>query len=387
MSGHRACAPVALQSRRAALCLAAAVAVAVAGSCVARSGAAGAAPKPAPKPTLTALHFGGAFVPTQLTAAAGRIWVVGTADPGSFTDCALEEVVPSTMATTKFPLPVCPTDIAAVDGEVDMVAAAGPPQPSNTHEMHLEVFDPNSGQARLLAPIVMRLEGSGIAHTSFSAGAGALWLYGYQMGAHSQVVGISPQTGAVTTTVTNPPDIGGIFPAVAVNAGGQWFGGGPGGPPGLTWSDAGGMTKTVYAGPSRSSILWLSAVDATVWAGVDVDGSATRPSNVTHLVAVNGRGHVIISTRPELIGDYPLVATSDGHLWSMEVAGTCGGAAELVEVDPASGESHAVEALPAPAASCNDAGTGSQVTAVGRDVFALIPTGSGGTGVLYRVAP
>jgi hypothetical protein len=267
-----------------------------------------------------------------------------------------------------------------------MVAAA-PEASGNTHEMHLEVFDPLSGQAHLMAPVVMGIPGSGIAHTNFVAGAGLLWLYGYQASGSQgseQVVGIDPQTGSVTVAVADPPDIGGIFPALAVNGAGRWFGGGPGGPPGLVRAQPAGPTTTVYSGPTRSSILWLSAVGDTVWAGVDVYGSGERPSNVTHLVAVNGTGRVVVSTPPELVGDFPLVSAAGGRLWSMSYAGSCGGAEELIAIDPGTGASHPVESLPAPPGACNDEATGSQVAAIGNDVFALIPSGTSGAGVLYR---
>ncbi len=340
------------------------------------SGAAGAATT---GPPLTALHYGGSFVPLQLIASAGRVWVVGSNDLGSFTRCQLQEITPSSMATSFFALPACPTDIAAIGGKVDMVAAA-PEASGNTHEMHLEVFDPATGQARLLAPVVMGIPGSGIAHTNFAAGDGLLWLYGYQASGTAgseEVVGISPQTGSVVVTIVDPPEIGGILPALAVNGAGRWFGGGPGGPPGLVRAPPTGPTKIVYPGTARSSILWLSAVGGTVWAGVDDEGS------VTHLVAVDRRGRVVLSTHHELIGDYPLVPAA-GRLWSMAWAGSCGDPAELVEVDAGTGASRLAEALPAPPGACNDADTGSQVAAVGSDVFALIATGSSGSGVLYR---
>jgi hypothetical protein len=62
----------------------------------------------------------------------------------------------------------------------------------------------------------------------------------------------------------------------------------------------------------------------------------------------------------------------------------CGDAAEFVEVDPVTGASHPAEPLPTPPGACNDADTGSQVAAVGPDVFVLVPSGSAGSGVLYR---
>jgi hypothetical protein len=350
----------------------------------ATAAAAGVQPLP---PKLTALHFPAPFVPQQLAAAAGRIWVLGTDSPRTDTSCALEEITPSTMATRFFPIPACATDIAASGGRIYLVASEDVPGTAATGQQHLEVFDPRRGKARVLAPVVMHIFGSAIAHTNFTSGDGSLWLYGDNMPAGPQVVRISPQSGAVTATFTSPPEIGGIFPAVAATAAGLWLGGGPGGPPGLEWvrgATATASATTVYSGPSRSSILWLSAVGDLVWAGVVDDGPGEVPSDVTHLVAVDAKGVVAVTSPSELIGDFPLVSTPDGHLWSMSWVGSCSGTEELVEIDPTTGSSHTVDSLKAPPGACDDADTGSQVAAVGHDVFALIPTGSAGSAVLYR---
>jgi hypothetical protein len=343
---------------------------------------AGAAAGPVPK--LTALHFPVHFVPVQLTAAAGRVWVLGSGSPGTFADCGLEEITPSTMATRLFAIPDCPVDIASVDGEVDMITSAFVPGTAATRQLHLEVFDPPTGHTQVLAPTVLTDVGSNIAHTALAAGAGALWLYAYQVSAGPQVERIAPQTGAVTATITDPPAIGGLYPAVAADSAGEWLGGGPGGGPELAWARTGGPTTAVVSGPNRSAVLWVSAVGTRVWAGVADYGSGARPSVSDHLVAVNEQGHVVLTSRAETTGDYPLVSTPGGHLWSMSWAGTCGAAYRLVEVDAATGTSRAVATLKAAAQACNDADTGTQVTAIGRDVFALIPAGADGQSVLYR---
>lgn len=341
-----------------------------------------AAAEPAPK--LTALRFPVHFVPMQLSAAAGRVWVLGSASPGTFADCGLEEITPSTMATRFFAIPDCPVDIASTGGEVAMITSAFVPGTAATRQLHLEVFDPATGRAQVLAPTVLTDAGSNIAHTALAGGDGALWLYAYQIPTGPQVVRISPQTGTVTATVTDPPAIGGLYPGVAADSAGEWLGGGPGGPPELAWARAGAPTTAVFSGPSRSAVLWVSAVGATVWAAVADYGSGTRPSVSNHLVEVNEQGHVVLTSHAETTGDYPLVSTSNGHLWSMAWAGTCAAASRLVEVDPVTGNSHAVSRLKAAAQACNDADTGTQVTAIGRDVFVLIPAGAGGQSVLYR---
>ena len=59
---------------------------------------------------------------------------------------------------------------------------------------------------------------------------------------------------------------------------------------------------------------------------------------------------------------------------------------ELLQVDPSTGSSHPSVALRASPQACDDAGMGSQLASVGRDVFALIPTDVVGSAVLYRAA-
>jgi hypothetical protein len=348
---------------------------------------AGAARVPRNAPELTTLHFQAPFVPMQLTAAAGRVWVLGSRSPGLLTDCGLEAITPTTMATRSYPLPACPTGLAALDGQVYLMMSDFVPGTAASRQMRLAVFDPATGQTRALAPVVMTIVGSGIAHTAFEAGDGALWLYGYQMGAGAQVVRIAPQNGMVTATVTDPPEIGGVFPTAAANEAGLWLGGGPGGSPAIEWvHNPPGQGTTVSSGPNLSATLWVSAVGDTVWAGIIDYGAGKRPSVRTHLVAVNRMGKVVVRSATELTGDYPLVSTRGGHLWSMSWPRRCGGAYELVEVDAATGSSHPSEPLQAPPEACNDADTGSQVAAVGLDVFALIPAGPSGTSVLYRAA-
>ena len=337
------------------------------------SGAAGAATT---GPPLTALHYGGSFVPLQLIASAGRVWVVGSNDLGSFTRCQLQEITPSSMATSFFALPACPTDIAAIDGKVDMVAAA-PEASGSTHEMHLEVFDPATGQARLLAPVVMGIPGSGIAHTNFAAGDGLLWLYGYQASVTAgseEVVGISPQTGSVEVTIVDPPEIGGILPALAGNAAGRWFGGGPGAR--LAWSGLRrparrrSCTRGPPAAPSSGCRLW----GASVWAGVD-DGRLGRPT----WWRSTGGAVSCWSTHHELIGDYPLVPAA-GRLWSMAWAGSCGDPAELVELDAGTGASRPRRGAAGPAGRVQR--RGHRITGGGGRARRLRahPTGSSGSG-------
>ncbi len=336
-------------------------------------------------PELTALHFPGPFVPLQLAAASGRIWVLGTTTPGSDAHCELEEITPASMATRMFPIPACAADIAAGGGRLYLVTAEFVRGTAATQRLHVDVFDPGDGKAQVLSPVVMSVIGSAIAHIDFAYGDGALWLYGEQMLAGPEVVRISPSTGDVTATLKPATAIGGIAPAVAANGAGVWIAGGPGGPPGVDWVRQGtGVTTTPYPGTSHSSVLWLSAVGGVVWAGVEAYGTGPTPSVLTHLVALDHSGNVIVTSPSELTGQSPLVSTPGGRLWGLDYVGACNGPEELLQVDPATGSSAPMAKLKAPPEACDDDDGGSQLAAVGRDVFALIPTDVVGSAVLYR---
>ena len=148
-----------------------------------------------------------------------------------------------------------------------------------------------------MSPVVMSVEGSAIAHTDFTYGGGALWLYGEQMPTGPEVVRISPATGAVTATHKPVAAIGGIDPAVAANDAGLWVAGGPGGPPGAAWIRPGtAVATTVFQSAARSSIAWLSAVGDEVWAGVETYGTGPAPSTLTNLVELDEHGHVVVTS-------------------------------------------------------------------------------------------
>jgi hypothetical protein len=64
------------------------------------------------------LQFPGPFVPQQVVAEGGRIWLLGSTNPQRYTNCAIEEVDPSTLTTRTFPLPQCAADVAAGVGQL-----------------------------------------------------------------------------------------------------------------------------------------------------------------------------------------------------------------------------------------------------------------------------
>jgi hypothetical protein len=355
--------------------------------------AAGAATVPAdaqaPSPTkvaLHALHFPDSFAPQQVVAAAGRLWVLGARAPSALTGCDLWEVTPSTLATRAFALPDCPTDVSAGDGEVYLLVNVVEGD-TNTRAYHVEAFDPATGLAQVLAPVVLQNVGSAVAHTDLTFGDGSLWLYGYATGT-PEVVRISPVSGAVEGTIVNAPPIGGLYPAVAADAAGAWLGGGPGGTAQLDWVPANTTTAraTSYAAPTaNSAILWLAAHGGRVWAGVATYTQGARITSVTtRLVALSDDGSVAVRSGSEPVGLFPAVATPDGRLWGVQYARKCGGAEELLAIDPTTATSRAAGSLASPPNACDNEDGGSELAVVGRDVFVLL-TGAPGTSVLYRV--
>ena len=200
---------------------------------------------------------------------------------------------------------------------------------SNIRQMHVASFDPQTGVATVMTPTVMGIVGSGIAHTAFSYGEGFLWLYGYDQAVGGpSVVRISPANGQPVATVTSVPEIGGLFPSVVADPDGAWFAGGPGGSPDLVELPTGSSaTRTAYAGPPRSAVIWLAAVHGAVWAEIADYGNGPKPSFRTRLDSFDETAPIAaasVPTRPPISS--PLVATSNGHLWTLSFPETMSGA-------------------------------------------------------------
>src|SRR5580704_5858120 len=318
---------------------------------------------------LRAVHFSGSFVPQQITATAGSLWILGSTSPSTFTACTIERFDPSTLEALSYALPQCATGITSGNGRVYLLVNQVQPN-TNTRDYRIEVFDPTTLSAQVLPPVVLQNIGSAVAHTDLSFGDGSLWLYGYALGGKNEVVQIALDSGDVENTIGNAPEIGGVYPAVVGNSAGEWLGGGPGAPAGLEWVHAGTGTATnitLVTGGRSGSILWLSGTTVVT----------------TRLVALDEQGHVAVRSPWENVGLYPVVATPDGHLWDVEYPARCGGFETLLEIDPSTGVSRAAARLASSPAACNDEEAGSELAAIGRAVFVFFPTAGAGS-VLYR---
>jgi hypothetical protein len=331
-----------------------------------------------------ALRFPGPFVPQQVVAEGGRIWLLGSTNPQRYTDCAIEEVNPSSLSTRMFPLPQCADDIAAGNGQIFLLTDTFIPQTAATRELRIEVFDTSSHSARVLAPVDLTMIGSAIAHQALAYGNGSLWLYGHTSSGGTEVVQISPSTGAVLESTSAVPMIGGVFPSVVANAGGLWLAGGPAGSPTIELIRPGSTTPTqINVGPaSQTSIPWIAGIGNQVWAEVEnlQDGPTTTVK--LQLVAFDTSGKETVSS-PLGTGYFPVVPTSNSELWT--VGATCNGPQELVEVSEHTGVSRIATSLKSPINPCLYGANGSQLASVGRSVFVLDPTQASGGSVLFRV--
>jgi hypothetical protein len=333
---------------------------------------------------VSALRFLGSFVPQQIVAQGGHLWVLGSTDPQSYEDCAIEEVDPTTLSTMRYGIPACAVDIAAGAGHIYLTTSTFVPDTAATQDVRIEVFDTNTHRSIVLPAIDMSLVGSAIAHTALAYGDGSLWLYGHG----SEIVKISPSTGAVLATMNDAPGIGGHFPTVVANTTGLWAAGGPGGPPDLELFRHGSpVSPQSYEVSSQSSIVWLATIDNRVWADVlTYVGHGASMTAVTRLVAFDAEGTKVLESQPEAPNDFPVVEAGS-QLWSVGVGSTCRGPQELLEIDAKSGESHVVTTLRTPVEPCLTEVNASQLTSLARSVFVLDPTGTTDqASVLYRIS-
>jgi hypothetical protein len=336
---------------------------------------------------ISTLRFPGPFVPQQVVAEGGRIWLLGSTKPQSSTDCALEEVDPFTLKTRSFPLPACAVDIAAGNGQIFLLTDTFVPHTAATRQLRIETFDTRSYHAVVLAPVDLSMIGSAIAHQALTYGGGALWLYGYTSTGGTEVVQISPSSGAVLASTSDVPAIGGVFPAVVANSAGLWLAGGPGGSSTVELIPKGSsIPESAYAGVvHQTSIQWLAGIGNLVWADVATYGSGGTPAATFRLVAFNDSGDPILSSPIEEMGDFPLVATSNSGLWTVGTGTRCAAAQELIEVSGRTGASRVAASLKSPISPCLYGADGSQLASVSRSVFVLDPTDTVGGSLLYRV--
>lgn len=334
----------------------------------------------ATRPRIRSLTFAGPFAPEQVVSEGGKIWLVGSTGSSEDPSCAIEEVDPVSLRTETFPIPACGSYVAVGDGRI-FLADGVFTGATDVTAFHIESFDTATGTGVVMAPIDISSTGTGYAHMAMTFAAGSLWLNPWG----TDVLEISPSTGAVVRTVTGVPISDAGHPLIVGGGSGLWLAGGEASPATIYRLDPGSGTPVVFAkGPSKSSILWLSAVGDRLWVevGTYVDGGRVV---VTRMEAFTSSGRKVVETSPEKVGDLPAVSTG-GQLWSSGVGTKCNGPQRLWRIDSRTGRSVVAATLRSPVAPCLFEGDGSELAAVGQSVFVLDPTsGSASASVLYRI--
>ncbi len=329
--------------------------------------------------SIRSLTFSGQFVPEQVVSVGGSVWVLGTSGQSTPERCSIEELDPITLQQHIYPISVCGSYMAVGSG---LIYIAGDVSAINNDEFHLEIFNPATKHATVMNPVMITTQGSGRAHMDMTYGAGSIWMSYWG----SELIRVSPSTGAVLQRITNAPPSEGGHGTIVANGGDLWIAEGASSAAAIYRLAADSKTiSTIYTGPAHSSVLWLSSIGPTVWADV-ASGSDGYPVFPTRLIVFGRSGRAILEGPKEPLGDVPLVGSKDG-LFSVGSGAVCSAPQRLWRVDPVTGGSTAITALRTPIEPClTENPTTSQITVAGRSVFVLEATGSTKpAAVLYRV--
>jgi hypothetical protein len=178
-----------------------------------------------------------------------------------------------------------------------------------------------------LGPIVMTYTELSDTDAEWVYGDGSLWLYDCLTSDGSELLRISPATGAVLQTIPMP-DID--RPLIAADADGFWLA--PAGNSGGhgVYHVAPGMTRARLVGGTGHGALWLVAAGHSVW--VDVNN---HPRPATLLRFAGDRLVATAHSKPSLsIGEFgygePKFVAGAGAIWTVQ-------GQEVLRIDPATG--------------------------------------------------
>ncbi len=316
------------------------------------------------------------------------MWLIQETDSGA--GCQARRLDARTFnVVATFPLSNCGFNVVAGDnGYLYLEALTGEPG-TNNFMIHVEALSTTTGASTVFAPVVMTVGGSGIAHTQLAFIDGWLWLDG-----RSELVQISPTTGAAAHTITGAP-AGAYLPLVVAGPGGIWLAGDsspssvidlvpfPSTEPQMT-------ALPPVSGSRRGSLTidWMSPVDGRMWLGVTTNtATPVSPLGTTtqQIFVVNGSGTVVRRSPVEVDG------TSLDHLPTglfTVAAPTCSNV-RISQVNPSSLGVTTVATLRWPYGPCIS-GESRPVTTAGGDIFVLNRGDSAPSSlspVLYRITP
>ncbi len=315
------------------------------------------------------------FTPDQVVSEGGNVWLVGATSPQS-TGCKIESVNPSTLRTHRYSLIACGGYVTTGDNAIYLVAPTYE-RGTNDENLHIERFDPTTGGSVVMAPVIMTLVGSAIAHIAFAYADRSLWVRGYgSPGTPANgMVQVAPSTGVVLRTFSD--DAWPILkdePSVVGNGDTLWLASGLGATETMVASLSPGQANptTVYSEDHSGGVEWLSSVQGQVWANI-------RTDRLAHLVLLSSAGAPLMESGSQLLGDAPLVSTGK-DLWTSGVGANCLGPLEVWQVSRTTGKATVAVAVHTSANPCVAA---SGIAAAGRSAFLLI--GSPSPVRLYRI--
>jgi hypothetical protein len=328
--------------------------------------------------------FSGSFVPDQVVAAGGKIWLVGSAGgAGHGTGCRVGRVDPATMDAVTFALPACGMNVAVGPGALFFDTAVADVK-SQTYAIHIERFSMSTHTSTVFPAVsATLLLGSDIAHTQLAYADGSLWLYAARNG--PEVLRLSPSTGAVEHRYTNVPQIGGYLPLIAATPGYLWLAGGAGSGADFVRLDVGdGTEKTVLLAGDYASVYDMAGVGEQLYFLYLARAKGDKGVALDSFVGRLGANGALLATSPEEQVGTTLVG-SPRALYSVGPGPTCTGGLTIWRLDPRSLRTTVLTALAPPGNPCpGEAGERPVALAAG-SIFVLYSAGTATAAVLYRV--
>lgn len=329
--------------------------------------------------------FNAAFVPDQVVAAGGMIWLVGRGPAGN-TDsdrCRVGRLNPTTLALVTFALGSCGFNVTAGKGSLFLETAVAHVK-SQTYAVHIERFSTFTHTSTVYRAVSATLFlGSDIAHTQLGYEAGSLWLYAQRTS--PEVLRLSASSGAVEHDYASVPQTGGGEPLIAGTSGYVWLAGGAGTGADFVRVDLGdGATSTVRPGGHYASAYDMLGVGRQLYflylGGRTGSAAQALGSFIGHLSSDG----TVLGRSPEEQAGTTLVEGS-GQLFTVGPGLTCTAGLPVWRVDPGTLRTTMVTTLSPPGDPCDwDNGYRPAAAAAG-SVFVLYSASS--AAVLYRVTP
>jgi hypothetical protein len=327
--------------------------------------------------------FNATFVPDQVVAAGGMIWLVGPAPAGNSNKgrCRVGRLNPTTLGLVTFALGSCGFNVTAGNGSPFLETAVADVK-SQTYAVHIERFSTSTHTSTVYRAVSATLIlGSDIAHTQLGYAGGSLWLYA--QGTSPEVLRLSASSGAVEHDYASVPQSGGGEPLIAGTSGYVWLAGGAGTGADFVRVDLGDRAEsTVRLGGNYASVYDMLGAGRQLYflylGGRTASDARALGSFIGHL----GPDGTVLGRSPEERAGTTLVEGS-GQLFTVGPGLTCTAGLPVWRVGPGTLRTTMVTTLNPPGDPCDwDNGYRPAAAAAG-SVFVLYSASS--AAVLYRV--